>query len=180
MKFDDQLDTIPVTYDISRLKPVISEKSFDLHYNRIYFNHVNDYNRGHGDIPFNKAGAHLHELYFGNIREYRKDNLPTGKIAQIIETRYGTYANFVTTLLDQGSRIQGNGWLFMNNAGYINIIPNNRIVDNIAMIIDVWEHAYLLDHGDNLSQYLKQFLQIVNWDVVNKRLVDIANKKKEK
>lgn len=180
MKFEDQLELVPITYDISRLKPVISEKSFDLHYNTIYFNHVNDFNKGKGDIPFNKAGAHLHGLFFGNLREYRKDNTPTGRIAQIIATRYGTYENFVTTLLEQGSRIQGNGWLFMNNAGYINIIPNNRIVDNIAMIIDVWEHAYLFDFGNDKTQYLKQFLHLINWDVVNQRLVDIANKKKEK
>jgi Fe-Mn family superoxide dismutase len=174
------IDMTPIRFDVSKLKPVISEKAFNLHYNMIYFDHVNDFNRKQGDIPFNRAGAYLHDLFFDNLREYRPKNPPLGKVAQIIEMRYGTYENFVTTLSEQAERIQGNGWLFMNNAGYINIIPNNRIVDNIAMIIDVWEHAYLLDYGNNKTQYVVDALHLIDWEKVNERIFEINAKKKEK
>lgn len=180
MKYEDRLEIASVFYDISRLKPVITEVAFNLHYNKIYADHVNDYNNQHGDIAFNKAGAYLHELFFTNIREFRNSNPPTGKIASIIQMRYGNYENFVVSLLEQGSRIQGNGWLFMNSAGYINIIPNNRIVNNVALLIDCWEHSYILDHGVDKEAYLKQFLHLINWDVVNYRLDDIAEKNKSK
>ena len=174
-----ELKLCSIAFDISSLKPVIDEASFDLNY-RVYKNHVDDFNASRGDFAFNKAGAHLHQLYFENLRGIRANNLPTGKIAQTIELRYGSYDNFVATLLEQGSRIQGNGWLFMNSAGYINIIPNNRIVDNIAMIIDVWEHAYVRVFGTHKEEYLRQHLSIINWDVVNQRLFEIDAKKKKK
>ena len=180
MKFEDQLDLVPVSYNISKLKPAVSEKSFDLHYNQIYFDHVNNFNRGKGDIAFNKAGAYLHSIYFENLREYRKDNIASGRVAQIIEMRYGNYDNFVKTLLDQVNRVQGNGWVFMNSAGYVNIIPNNRIVENVAMIIDLWEHSYIMDFGVEREKYVKQQLKLINWEVVNQRIVEINNKKKTK
>ena len=63
--------------------------------------------------------------------------------------RYGSFENFVKTTEDQISRLQGSGWIFMNSAGYINIIPNNRIVKDIAMIIDFWEHAYIHKFGSD-------------------------------
>jgi superoxide dismutase len=170
---------ITVSYDISKLKPVTNEISFDQHFNQIYKDHVVSYNSGTGDIPFNKAGAFLHELYFENIREARPNNLPLGRADHVIALRYGSFDNFVKTLCDQVERLQGSGWVFMNHAGYINIIPNNRIVDNVVLLIDCWEHAYIHTHGTDRSSYIRQHLSIINWDVVNKRIQTIADKKKE-
>lgn len=170
---------VVITYDISKLKPVINETSFDQHFNQIYKNHIVSYTSGIGDIPFNKAGAFLHELYFENIREARPNNLPLGRADNIIALRYGSFDNFVKTLEDQVERLQGSGWVFMNHAGYINIIPNNRIVDNVVLIIDCWEHAYVHAHGTDRSSYIRQHLSIINWDIVNKRIQNIADKKKE-
>lgn len=168
----------PIHFDVSKLKPVINETGFNLHYNGIYKEFVDNVNKSSGDIPYNRAGEFLHKLYFENIREFRQNNEPTGKIQHIIQLRYGSYENFQKTIEDQGSRIQGNGWLFMNSAGYINIIPNNRIVDNIALIIDVWEHAYSFTYGIDKNKYLKDCLSIIDWDVVNKRILE--SKKDEK
>ena len=172
-----QISQVPVSYDISKLKPVVTETAFNLHFNDIYKNHVDCFNASLGDIPFHKAGAHLHSLYFENIREYRHNNEPVGKSAQVIEMRYGTYNNFVQSIYDQVYRLQGNGWIFMNTAGYVNIIPNNRIVDNVAMIIDFWEHAHLFNYGSDRNKYLKDHLHIINWDVVNQRI--LSPKKEE-
>ena len=166
-----QISQVPITYDISKLKPVISEKSFNVHYNTIYRIFVDNFNGVEGDIPFSKAGAHLHGLYFENLRDYRHDNAPVGKSAQVIEMRYGSYENFVHSLLDQADRLQGNGWLFMNTSGYVNIIPNNRIVDNVAMIIDLWEHAFFFNYGNERNKYVSDTLKLINWDVVNQRIL---------
>lgn len=168
---------IDVTYNISNLKPVINEADFDLHYNKIYLNHINNYNNSTGDIPYERAGAMLHSLYFENIRENRSNNLPTGLAENIIMTRYGTIDNFVKTLLDTMGRLQGSGWVFMNTSGYLNIIPNNRIVDNIALIIDFYEHAYYRQFGNDKQAYTMNHLNIINWDVVNKRIVKFREKK---
>lgn len=157
-------------YNIQELSPCINEIGFDLHFNGIYKQHVDNFNSSKGDIPFNKAGSFLHSLYFDNIREYRKDNLPSGKVLNIIENRYGSFDNFKLTCIDQATRLQGNGWLFMNHAGYINIIPNNRIVNDIILLIDLWEHAFIPSHGINKEDYIRTHMNIINWDTVNNRL----------
>ena len=168
---------VNISYNISALKPVIDEKTFNLHYNGIYKQHVLMYNNAEGSIAYHKAGAHLHNLYFENLREYRPSNLPIGRVSQIIQQRYGNYNNFIKTGLDQISRLEGSGWIFMNSSGYINIIPNNRIVKDIALIIDFFEHAYLAKYGNDREQYFKDHLSIINWDVVNHRILE--NRKKD-
>jgi superoxide dismutase, Fe-Mn family len=174
------LEQTQVSFDISKLKPVISEQSFDLHYNHIYSGHINRFNKGEGDIPFDKAGAFLHKLYFENIRELRLNNIPTGRVLSNIELRYGTYDRFLSSLINKAEQIQGNGWLFMNHSGYINIIPNNRIVDNAVLVIDCWEHAYIFNYGNDISRYIQGFINIINWDVVNNRINTINSLKKER
>ena len=168
-----------VTYDVSRLKPVTTEMLFSSHMG-IYKNYVNDFNNGVGDIPFNKAGAFLHKLYFENIREFRQDNTPLGKVAEIIELRYGTLNNFVKMYIETVGKLQGSGWVFMNTAGYLNIIPNNRIVDNIALVIDFWEHAYYPAFGSDREKYAMNHLKVINWDVVNKRILENKKAKEER
>lgn len=165
-----QIKCVNFYTDISKLKPVISEIGFDLHYNQIYKQYVDDYNEGEGDIAYNKAGAYLHDLYFDNIREYRNENKPIGRAEHVIDTRYGTYENFLKTLESQVNRLQGSGWVFMNYSGYVNFIPNNRIVDNVAMIIDCWEHAYAFTHGTDRMSYVRQHMSIIDWDKVNERM----------
>lgn len=165
------LKSVDFHHDVGALKPCISEIGFDIHFNKIYQQYIKDFNNGVGDFAFNKAGAHLHGLYFDNIRERRENNLPIGKSEHVINNRYGSFENFKKTVFEQASRLQGSGWVFMNTAGYVNIIPNNRIVDNVAMIIDLWEHAYAYTFGHDRALYIENFLDIIDWDVVNSRLL---------
>ena len=172
------LQLVDINYDVSRLNPVISEIVFSNHI-AIYKKYVDDFNNSQGDIPFNKAGAFLHRLYFENMREYRQQNLPLGKVADIIVIRYGNWDNFVKTYIDTVNKLQGSGWVFMNTAGYLNIVPNNRIVDNIAMIIDFWEHSYYPQWGNNRERYALEHLKLINWEVVNNRILESKNKKEK-
>jgi len=167
-----QLEQTKMLLNISKLKPMTTIEAFDMHFNGVYKKHVEDFNNSVGDFAFNKAGAYLHSLFFENIREWRQDNLPTGKSQQVIEMRYGSFENFISTLVEQTERLQGNGWVFMNTSGYVNIIPNNRIVDNVAFVIDLWEHAFIPTHGLDRIKYLKTTMQCMNWEVVNQRILD--------
>jgi len=74
---------VPFINDIATLKPAINEIGFDMHYNGVYNNYIEAVNNNEGDIPFNRAGEYLHRLYFENIRDYRPNNQPIGKSAQV-------------------------------------------------------------------------------------------------
>jgi Fe-Mn family superoxide dismutase len=166
-----------INLNLSELNPVISELSFQKHL-QICKNYVDDFNNQKGDIPFNKAGAHLHRLFFENLREFRVDNKPLGKSAQILELRYGSWDNFLKTYLETVDKLQGSGWVFMNTSGYLNIIPNNRIVDNIGFVIDFWEHSYYPDYGLKRTEYAKDILNLINWSKVNDRMLEQKVKNK--
>lgn len=167
-----------ITYDVSKVK-VMTTGEFQEHL-KIHQKYIDNYNNGQGDIPFEKAGAYLHKLFFENIRERRVDNPVIGKAANILETRYGNESNFYKCYMDTVDKLQGSGWVFMNTSGYFNIIPNNRIVDNIALVIDFWEHAYYPRYGSMRGMYAKEILWSINWDVVNQRILQSNEKKKEK
>ena len=108
------LECVKFGHDIGQLKPAINEVGFDIHYNKIYKKLVDDFNQGVGDFAFNKAGAHLHKLYFENLRERRDSNVPIGKAEHIITQRYGNFNNFKKQVQEQASRLQGSGSVYMN------------------------------------------------------------------
>lgn len=168
-----------ITYDPSQFGPVIQMVNFHNHLT-IHKGHIDNFNEGKGDIPFEKAGAYLHKLYFENIKPVPRNtgsNQIYGKAAEILELRYGTMDNFIKTYMDTVNKLQGSGWVFMNTSGYLNIIPNNRIVDKIGFIIDFWEHAYYPDYGPNREGYARDAIKLIDWNVVNKRILESKDKK---
>ncbi|MGH9426925.1 MAG: Fe-Mn family superoxide dismutase [Terriglobia bacterium] len=38
------------------------------------------------------------------------------------------------------------------------------------MVLDVYEHAYMIDYGIDRAKYLDAFVNNLDWGVVNKRL----------
>ena len=42
--------------------------------------------------------------------------------------------------------------------------------------IDVWEHAYYVDYRSVRPNYVKAIWDVINWDVVEKRLTDALDK----
>lgn len=164
------LERVKVFYDISKLAPVINQKGFNEHYNGNYKGYVDNFNEGKGDYAFNRAGAFLHDIYFQAIRERRDNNLPTGKAEHVINMRYGSFDNFKQAVAQKAHELQGSGWVYMNQAGYINLIPNHRIIEGVCMLIDLWEHAYVYTHGHNKDEYLNEHWKIINWAYVDQRM----------
>lgn len=167
-----------ITYDPSGFQ-IISVKSFQNHLN-IHKEHIDNFNEGKGDIPFEKAGAYLHKLFFENIAPAKRGETIYGKVAEILSLRYGTMDNFMKTYMDTVAKLQGSGWVFMNTSGYLNIIPNNRIVDKIGFVIDFWEHAYYPEFGPDREAYAREIIHHINWDVVNQRILASKEKSKDK
>jgi len=70
-------------------------------------------------------------------------------------------------------KIQGSGWVFVNNNGDIETIKNHAISgnsDRIIILIDWWEHAWALDYQSDKSKYFDNIWKIMDWDVLSQRL----------
>ena len=51
----------------------------------------------------------------------------------------------------------------------------NPIVDGFTpiLVVDVWEHAYYLDYQNRRADYLKDFLEHVDWTFVASQMRDV-------
>jgi superoxide dismutase len=148
---------------------VCSEETMDLHYGILYKNYVKKALAGEGD--FQIAGAKLHTIFFEQFQEHDITNKPHGAIKDLIDEKHGSFSLFKNAVKDAALTIHGSGWVFMDTSGNIKTIANHKVVNNIALIIDMWEHSYMIDYGADKEQYLKNIWQIINFNIINERLI---------
>jgi len=43
----------------------------------------------------------------------------------------------------------------------------------ILLVLDVWEHAYYIDYKNERAKFVEGFWNIINWEMVNKRLKEL-------
>jgi len=156
-------------YKRTELAPVMSKNTLDYHYGKLHKAYVTNANKGEGD-DFQIAGAFLHNLFFPQFKAPNSTNTPTGKIKELIEDKFASFDDFKTEVTDKAMDIQGSGWIYINKNCAISTIANHKIVNNIVLIIDWWEHAWALDYLSDKEKYLNNIWKIINWDVINKRI----------
>jgi Fe-Mn family superoxide dismutase len=168
LKAVEEVRQIKLPVPKNDLAPVFTAKSIDLHYGTLYRNYVKKSLAGEGE--FQTAGAVLHTLFFEQFQEPNSKNTPTDASRSLIEKKYGSYSEFQKKLVEQALSIHGSGWVYMTRTGSIKTIANHKIVDDVALIIDMWEHSYILDYGSDKEKYLSEFWKIINWAKINERL----------
>jgi Fe-Mn family superoxide dismutase len=65
--------------------------------------------------------------------------------------------------------LQGSNWIYLADNGTIKTIKNHEVKNDILLLIDWWEHAWILDYGSDKKKYLKEQWKIINWNVINTR-----------
>ena len=165
-----KLETTPLPYGHKDLAPVMSAETIDYHYEHLAKGYAKRYNAGEGNANFNRAGSFLHNKFFPQLRAPKGANKPRGAILALIEEHFKTYEDFKAAFKDAAMKIQGSGWIYLSTAGDIKTIPNHQVRTDIALLLDMWEHAFVLDHLWNKEAYIDSFWKIVDWDVVNERL----------
>jgi Fe-Mn family superoxide dismutase len=137
---------------------------------------------------FEFDGMKLHELYFsqfeGGMTPFDKtQDKPlnaSGALAQALAAHWGN-ADAAIQRLRQTGMMRGPGWsiLYYNpetqafhmsfvgeqHQGHFATLP-------IIVALDVWEHAYILDHGAaGKAKYIDAFFKNLNWSVCEERFV---------
>lgn len=165
-----KLEIAKLPYGRSSLAPVMSKSTVDYHYGELYKGYVDRFNRGEGDPKFNDAGAFLHDIFFTQLMPAKNGNKPNGASLALIDRKYGSFAQFKEDMKEQAMKIQGSGWIYMSRSGEIKTIKNHQIKNDIALLIDWWEHAWAKDYGANKSKYFDNIWRIINWNRVNIRI----------
>lgn len=165
-----KLETTPLPYGMRDLDPVMSEATLEYHFEHLAKGYAKRYNAGEGDPNFNRAGSYLHNRLFTQFRKPKVGNRPKGAIAELIENKFKTFEDFQQEILTNAMKLQGSGWVYLSTSGEIKTIHNHAVRTDIALLIDMWEHAFALDYQWNKEKYLNNIWRIIDWDVINERL----------
>jgi Fe-Mn family superoxide dismutase len=164
------LERIKLNYSLDGLGRSLSKQSMDLHYGKLYKAYCDRFNNGEGDLDFNEAGAYLHSIYFGQFQNPKGSNKPTGLSEEFINTHFKTWDQFKEKFEKTAMSIQGSGWVYLAKNGELKTIVNHQIKNDILLLIDWWEHSWILDYGSDKKRYLDNQWKIIDWDIINARL----------
>jgi len=121
-------------------------------------------------------GMRLHELYFENLGKSALDM--NGKLGGKIVSEFGLYENWEKDFRATGA-MRGIGWavLYLEpvSGRLFNVWINEHDVGHLAgcvpvLVMDVFEHAFMIDYGLKRADYIKAFFNNINWDAVEARI----------
>jgi len=130
----------------------------------------------------NNGGGHWNHTFFWASMAPNTGGAPSGKLAEAIDAAFGSFDAFKEKFNAAGMTRFGSGWAWLIvKDGKLDICstPNqdNPLMD-IAEVkgtpilgADVWEHAYYLKYQNKRADYLSAFWNVVNWAVVEERMV---------
>ena len=122
-------------------------------------------------------GMRLHEYYFENLGGKAAID-KNGTLAKKLVGDFGSYEAWEKDFKATGS-MRGIGWvvLYQDTVGgrLINFWINEHDVSHPAggnplLIMDVFEHAFMIDYGLKKADYISAFFKNINWAAVEKRL----------
>ncbi|MDD2901171.1 MAG: Fe-Mn family superoxide dismutase [Syntrophales bacterium] len=122
-------------------------------------------------------GMRLHELYFGNLGG-KEPLQKESKLRQKLAENFGSYEAWAADFQATGA-MRGIGWVVLyedpKSGRLLNVWINEHDVGHLAggnplLVMDVFEHAYLPDYGLKRGDYIRAFMDNVDWAAVEKRL----------
>lgn len=123
----------------------------------------------------NAGGYYNHVIYFEQFTPENKSPKETVKIALERD-----FEDFKESFTQAGLDLFGSGWVWLisDGVGKLSIMttPNqdnpfmmSNFGGKILIGMDVWEHAYYLKHQADRKSYIKDFFNVIDWDVVEER-----------
>ena len=123
-------------------------------------------------------GMRLHEYYFENLGGKGGIN-KTGKLYPKLVQSFGSYEAWEKDFKATGT-MRGIGWVVLYqdilSGNFINFWINEHDGGHPAggmpiLIMDVFEHAFMIDYGLKRADYIESFFKNINWEEAEKRLL---------
>ncbi|MFZ3383516.1 MAG: Fe-Mn family superoxide dismutase [Candidatus Methanoperedens sp.] len=118
-------------------------------------------------------GMRLHEYYFGNMIKDGKALDKNSNLYKKIVTDFGSYENWEKDFKATGS-MRGIGWVILYYDGTEGRLFNTWINEHDAghlcgasplLVMDVFEHAYMVDYGLKKADYIEAFFKAIDWTI---------------
>jgi len=131
----------------------------------------------------NNGGGFYNHRLFWEVMSPNGSAEPTGnlEVAKAIDSDLGGVDSFKEAFAKAAATRFGSGWawLCVDNSGklFVTSTPNqdNPLMDvadkkgTPILGLDVWEHAYYLNYQNRRPDYIQAFMNVINWEEVNKR-----------
>jgi Fe-Mn family superoxide dismutase len=122
-------------------------------------------------------GMRLHELYFENLGGKAMMD-KSGKLAVKLAAEFGSLEAWEKDFRATGA-MRGIGWAILYQDNLSGKLFNQWINEhdgghpagcNPVLIMDVFEHAYMLDYGLKRASYIDVFFKNIDWQVAGGRV----------
>lgn len=128
----------------------------------------------------NNGGGHWNHSAFWQWIKPGGSKVPSPELSVAINAAFGSFEVFQQKFEEAAKTRFGSGWAWLSVGNdkklFVSSTPNqdNPMMKNLVetagnpiLGIDVWEHAYYLNYQNKRPHYVKSFMGIINWDVVN-------------
>lgn len=185
--------TLPdLPFDATQLAPFNSKKTFEYHYGKHHAGYVSKLNNAIKNTPytemnlenlilkahqddnkaiFNNGAQHFNHSFFWNCLTPNGKGLPEDRLDELINIEFGSFNNFKEKFTIAATTLFGSGWIWLAiNNNKLEILQmenaNNPLIINKkpVLTLDVWEHAYYLDHKNTRINFINEFWKVINWD----------------
>jgi Fe-Mn family superoxide dismutase len=121
-------------------------------------------------------GMRLHEYYFENLKGQGALNTDSPLYLQLVAD-FGSYDKWKADFIATGA-MRGIGWAVLyldpGSGRLMNAWINEHDVGHLAggkpiLIMDVFEHAYMIDYLLDRAAYIEAFFKNINWEIVSQR-----------
>ncbi|MDN5937803.1 MAG: superoxide dismutase [Salinisphaera sp.] len=192
-------------YDYDALEPHIDARTMEIHYTKHHNAYLTKFNNAiqdtpladqkledilakageHGDAVRNQGGGYYNHIVYWNSMSPNGGGKPSGKLADAIDSKFGSLDKFQEEFTNAGAGLFGSGFVWLVPvSGSLEIVKtanqDNPLMDVAStkgtpiMGLDVWEHAFYLKYQNRKPDYIDAWWNVVNWDGIANRYNEVA------
>lgn len=139
------------------------------------------------DLKNNAGGYYNHSMFF-ELLTPKGATKPKGALLEAITTDFDSFKVFKNKFISEANNHFGSGWIWLvvTKTGKLEIVTTNnqdnpimadaKVKGRPILCLDLWEHAYYLQYQHNRKSYLEGIVEVINWDVVEKKYNSIEKR----
>lgn len=189
---EHKLPALP--YAMDALAPHMSKETMEFHYGKHHQAYVTNLNnlikgtefekasledivkKSSGGV-FNNAAQVWNHSFFWNCMKPGGGGKPSGALAAAIDKKWSSFDGFKDAFTKSAVGNFGSGWTWLvkKGDGSVDIVNTSNAgtpltgADKALLTVDVWEHAYYIDHRNARPKFVETFLNnLANWDFAGK------------
>lgn len=183
-----ELPALP--YEKNALEPHISAETLEFHHGKHHATYVTKLNglvegtelanksledvvkNSDGGV-FNNAAQIWNHTFYWNSLSPNGGGEPSGALADAINAKWGSFADFQAAFNDKAVNNFGSSWTWLVKTadGSLDIVNTSNAATPLTnedvtplLTVDLWEHAYYIDYRNLRPKYLEGFWALANWE----------------